>query len=262
MIKVIFIIFLVFSIDFLGWFSEDYQEMVENYKKHIILLEEKLVIAKQDLCFREESYRTSLQEIVKNLYEEKIYETGGYEISMSHNVDTLYKTIMNATTDFGVLLQDVNNYFDERKKYIDTIPSIWPVRFDNSVRITSGYGSRMSPILGEIRFHEGIDITAADREIEIIATADGIVIENWIFHKIYGKMLTIEHPSGFSTLYAHLIRTFVLEGQKVKRGDVIGWMGSTGKALGKHLHYEVRRVGQLVNPIDYLSSNRVLVMSK
>ena len=260
--KIVFIVFLVFSVDFLDIFSEDYEEMIEGYEKHIVLLEDRLGAAKQDLYFREESYRINLQGIVENLYKEEVYEIGGRGIDVSSNVDSLYEVIMNATTDFSVLLGSIENYFDKRKEYIDTVPSIWPVRFDNSIRITSGYGLRMNPILGRMRFHEGIDIAGADKEIEIIATADGAVVENWIFHGIYGKMIIIEHPSGFTTLYAHMSRSAFYGGREVKRGDVIGWMGDTGKALGKHLHYEVRKDSQFVNPIGYLSSNRVLVMDR
>ncbi len=127
-------------------------------------------------------------------------------------------------------------------------PSIWPTR---SRRITSHYGYRFHPFLQRNMFHEGLDI--ADQEwTPIFSTADGIV--SFVgSRRDFGNVVEIDHHgNGFSTVYAHLRHTPMVEGKVVKRGELIGYMGNTGRSTGTHLHYEVRHMGRHVNPRDYL----------
>jgi murein DD-endopeptidase MepM/ murein hydrolase activator NlpD len=126
-------------------------------------------------------------------------------------------------------------------------PSIWPAHG----RLTSTFGYRYHPFTGLRLMHEGIDI-ANDIWTPIYATADGVVIEVSMGTH-FGNMARISHNNGkYITLYAHMQKTAVIQGQFVKRGDVIGYMGNTGRSTGSHLHYEIRRDGRLVNPMAYI----------
>ena len=129
---------------------------------------------------------------------------------------------------------------------IAAMPSIWPTEG----HVTSGFGSRRSPFTGKTEFHRGLDI-ANRRGTPIYAPANGTVTfvggQN-----AYGNTIVIQHSNGISTRYAHLDRYAVKQGQQVKRGELIGYMGSSGRTTGSHLHYEVRVNGVLVNPMRYI----------
>jgi len=127
-----------------------------------------------------------------------------------------------------------------------TLPSIWPVRG----QITAGFGQRMDPFSGEGAFHAGVDISAP-LGAGVEATADGIVFEA-AQDSGYGNMILVDHGFGITTKYGHMSRMFVTVGQEVRRGQVIGSVGMTGKATGPHLHYEVLVHDTPVNPSKYL----------
>jgi murein DD-endopeptidase MepM/ murein hydrolase activator NlpD len=127
-----------------------------------------------------------------------------------------------------------------------TMPTIWPVRG----QITAGFGQRMDPFSGEGTFHSGVDISAA-YGARVAATADGIVLEASP-EAGYGNEIMVDHGYGITTKYGHLSRMFVVLGQEVKRGQVIGAVGMTGKATGPHLHYEVIVHDTPVNPTKFL----------
>lgn len=128
-----------------------------------------------------------------------------------------------------------------------SVPSRMPV---NNVQMTSGYGMRNHPILRQRRQHNGVDL-AAPRGTPVYATADG-VIETARYFGSYGNYVQIGHGSDLETRYAHLSRYTVRAGDEVRKGDLIGYVGSTGRSTGPHLHYEVRVDGQPVNPIPYM----------
>lgn len=127
------------------------------------------------------------------------------------------------------------------------MPSIWPVMGS----LSSGFGVRNNPFGGYSReFHKGQDI-AVPLGTPVMATADGVVISaGW--HHGYGNAIYIDHGNGVNTRYGHLSRIDVAEGQTIKRGDLIGLSGSTGRSTGPHLHYEVRINGEATNPLPYL----------
>jgi beta-lactamase regulating signal transducer with metallopeptidase domain len=129
------------------------------------------------------------------------------------------------------------------------IPSIAPVDLDKT-EITSVYGMRMHPILGVARLHTGIDFQSPEGEI-VKSTADGIVIENMVDSN-RGQFILIKHRDIFSTSYSHLQRAIVKVGDKVQQGQIIGYVGNTGLSKGVHLHYEVLKNGEAVDPKDYL----------
>jgi len=127
-----------------------------------------------------------------------------------------------------------------------TVPSLWPVRG----QITAGFGQRMDPFSGEGAFHAGVDISAPSGT-RVEAAADGIVLEAGP-ESGYGNEILIDHGYGLTTKYGHLSRIVVVVGQVLKRGQVIGAVGMTGKTTGPHLHYEVHVKDTPVNPTKYL----------
>ncbi|KWV91521.1 M23 family metallopeptidase [Erythrobacter sp. YT30] len=127
------------------------------------------------------------------------------------------------------------------------IPSRMPV---NSGRMSSGYGMRNHPVLKRRKKHNGVDI-AAPTGTPVYATADGLVGRaDWF--SSYGLYISIDHGADLETRYAHLSRLAVAAGDTVRKGDIIGYVGSTGRSTGPHLHYEVRVDGLAVNPIPYM----------
>ena len=128
-----------------------------------------------------------------------------------------------------------------------SIPSRMPVE---GVRLTSDYGMRVHPVLGSRRAHKGIDL-AGPVGTPVLATADGVVSKAEWFSS-YGLYISLEHGGDIQTRYGHMSRLNVAAGQQVRKGDVIGFVGSTGRSTGPHLHYEVRVAGEAVNPLPYM----------
>lgn len=128
-----------------------------------------------------------------------------------------------------------------------SIPSRMPL---DGATLTSSFGMRTHPVLGGRRAHKGIDL-AAPTGTPVYATADGLVqMAQW--YSSYGNYIQIGHGNDMETRYAHLSRIVAAEGAWVKKGDLIGYVGSTGRSTGPHLHYEVRISGMAVNPIPYM----------
>ena len=147
-------------------------------------------------------------------------------------------------------LSSVRTDVEKRSALAAATPSIWPAHGWLSSRV----GARQDPITGESDYHEGLDISA-DRGTPVYATADGLVRlagrEGG-----YGNLVILDHEYGLETRYGHLSRFLVRERTTVKRGDIIGLVGSTGRSTGSHLHYEVRVNGRLLNPLQLLLNYR------
>jgi murein DD-endopeptidase MepM/ murein hydrolase activator NlpD len=136
--------------------------------------------------------------------------------------------------------------YRDQSLLLASTPSIGPVKG----MISYGFGWRRDPFTGQRAFHKGMDVVAP-RGTEIMAPADGVVIKASRFSS-YGKVVYLSHGNGLTTRYAHLEGFAVKAGQEIKRGDVIGYLGSTGRSLGAHLHYEVLVNNTKVNPIQYI----------
>lgn len=138
------------------------------------------------------------------------------------------------------------------------IPNINPLNPKNIKRISSSFGKRFHPIDKRFKVHNGIDI-AGNIGTTVHSAADGIV-EKIIYSKTgYGKSVTVRHSFGFETRYAHMaIITVLRKGQKVRRGEIIGMVGSTGKSTGNHLHFEVNKDGLYLDPIDFVKPNPLI----
>jgi murein DD-endopeptidase MepM/ murein hydrolase activator NlpD len=137
-----------------------------------------------------------------------------------------------------------------KEKLLNATPYIQPVSNKNLNRIGGGFGYRIDPVYKDRRRHLGMDFTAP-QGTPIYATADGVVIDAGFNTGGYGNRVLINHGFGYQTLYGHMYKIKARVGQKVKRGEVIGYIGNTGKSTGPHCHYEVHRSGIPVDPIYY-----------
>ena len=144
-------------------------------------------------------------------------------------------------------LQMLIEYFEDKRSLYASTPSTWPVRG----WITSPFGVRISPFSGIPTFHEGVDI-ASQTGTPVMATADGVVVKAG-FSTGYGNMVEISHGYGLKTIFGHNSRLNVKAGQRIRRGEVISYVGDTGSSTGPHLHYEVRINGLPVNPTKYMN---------
>lgn len=144
----------------------------------------------------------------------------------------------------------IDGMIQNKEKLLAAIPAIQPLSNRDLSRIASGFGSRIDPVYKVPKFHAGLDFTAPTGT-PIYATADGVVSEAGYNAGGYGNRVTINHGFGYETLYAHMARIKVRGGQSVKRGEVIGYVGSTGKSTGPHCHYEVHKNGTPVDPVYF-----------
>ena len=169
----------------------------------------------------------------------------------------VFSSLTNSEDTFGVL-RDVLRVLESRLTYVQrdverqeqlakATPSIWPAHG----WLTGTFGGRADPFTGERGFHQGLDISTPKGQ-PVYATADGIV-ESASFTGDYGNLIVLKHDFGLSTRYGHLNSYNVSAGSVVKRGDVIGYVGSTGRSTGAHLHYEILANGQLINPLQLLT---------
>ena len=135
----------------------------------------------------------------------------------------------------------------QRSDLVNSIPAIMPVANKDLKRMASGFGYRLDPFYHTFTFHGGMDFTA-ETGTEVYATGDGRVVKRQSDAWGYGNHIIVNHGHGYTTVYAHLSRFAVGNGTKVKRGQLIGYVGSTGRSTGPHLHYEVRRNNNPLNP--------------
>ena len=151
-------------------------------------------------------------------------------------------------------LDDVYQMARNKEKMLASIPAIMPVANKDLKRVASGYGMRMHPILKIRKMHTGMDFTAPTGT-DIYSTGDGVVVLVKKSRRGYGNHVVIDHGFGYSTRYAHMVKFNVRKGQKIKRGDVIGYVGNTGLSKGPHLHYEVEKNGKKINPANFYSND-------
>jgi murein DD-endopeptidase MepM/ murein hydrolase activator NlpD len=163
--------------------------------------------------------------------------------SIDKNMDRLTEDANNQRQSYSNLLK----FLKERKSIREATPSIWPVRG----WVTSEFGNRTSPFGTSQEFHKGLDI-ASRMGNQVLAPADGMVVES-TYDCEMGHMVRIDHGYSMVTWYGHLMKAAVKEGSLIKRGDVIGYIGNSGRSTGPHLHYSVFLSGVPVNPRKYLN---------
>jgi len=145
---------------------------------------------------------------------------------------------------------EVVNLAKNKEEMLACVPAIQPVSNIDLKRIASGFGMRIHPFYKVIKKHKGIDFTAP-MGTEIYATGKGVVEEARYSNGGYGYMIKINHDFGYHTLYAHMSELKVHKGQKIKRGQVIGYVGSSGMSVAPHLHYEVHKNNEAIDPVNY-----------
>lgn len=142
----------------------------------------------------------------------------------------------------------------DKEKFLTAIPAIQPVNNEELTRMASGFGYRTDPFTKVRKFHFGMDFTAP-RGTPVYASGDGVVVRADNSASGYGKHIRIDHGFGYLSLYAHLYQYNVRVNQRVKRGDLIGFVGSTGRSEAPHLHYEIFKDGERINPINFYYGN-------
>ena len=160
-------------------------------------------------------------------------------------VDILEKEIYVQSKSYDEVFEMAKN----QNIRMENIPAIQPVLNKDLTRVASGYGMRIDPVYHVRKFHQGMDFTAPTGT-EVFATGNAkVVFSGW--KQGYGNTVILDHGFGYETLYAHLYKSLVRKGQKVRRSDIIALVGNTGKSTGPHLHYEVRLNGRPVDPRNY-----------
>lgn len=181
------------------------------------------------------------------------YDNSEKIIALKKEVDILKKRIAiqsESLDEIAVLAAD-------KEKLLAAIPAIQPVRNQDLTRMASGYGYRTDPFNKVRKFHNGMDFTAP-RGTPIFATGNGVIERADANSSGYGNHIRINHGFGYVSLYAHLrsVKPYnVVVGQRVKRGEIIGYVGTTGRSQGPHLHYEIFKDGENINPINFYYGN-------
>ncbi|MBS9773763.1 MAG: M23 family metallopeptidase [Tenacibaculum sp.] len=235
---------------------------LENLKLHYELLSKRLKESSQVLA--------DLQERDNNIYRmyfeanpipEEQRKAGFGGVNRYKNLEGFDNSemIKNVTKDLDILskqmvvqsksLDEIVALAKEKEQMLVSIPAIQPIKKQDLNRMASGFGMRMHPILKTRRMHNGMDFTATTG-IPIFASGNGLIAKA-TRSATFGKVVYIKHGYGYETIYAHMSKIAVRKGQKVKRGDVIGYVGNTGRSVAPHLHYEVHKDGRPVNPIYY-----------
>jgi murein DD-endopeptidase MepM/ murein hydrolase activator NlpD len=191
----------------------------------------------------------------------KAHAAGGNQKQNAVVSSIVAASLSSPEDTFGVLrtvlqglenrLRYVRHDVEQREALAAATPSIWPAHG----WLTGTFGGRSDPFTGESGFHQGLDISL-EKGSPVYATADGTV-ESAAYNGDYGNLIVLKHGFGLTTRYGHLSGFAVKSGQTVKRGDVIGYVGATGRATGPHLHYEILTNGQLMNPLQLLTQPAV-----
>jgi len=178
------------------------------------------------------------------------FTSGELMVSTSQQIDLLEQRILGQSQS----LRELQKLAKDKEKLLSCVPAIQPVHNKNLIHLLSGFGYRIDPIYKTKRMHTGVDFTA-EVGTEVYATGDGVIelveTEAWG----YGKCIVINHGFGYKTRYAHLSAFKIKQGQKIKRGELIGLIGNTGKSTGPHLHYEVELNGKNLDPVNFFHSD-------
>lgn len=174
------------------------------------------------------------------------FENSKIVIETAKRLDQIRKQMYVQSKSFD----DLITLASRKEEMLRSIPAIMPISNKDLTRTASGYGLRVHPIYKIIKFHAGMDFTAPSGT-DVYVTGDGTVASVISSKRGLGNHIIINHGYGYSSVYAHLDRFNVRAGQKVRRGDVIGFVGSTGLSLAPHLHYEIKLNGTNVDPVNY-----------
>jgi len=193
-----------------------------------------------------DSARTKAMEKQK----EMLLVSGMAQDDLSGSIINTLNTINNRIAHQNKSYDEIAGFIKDKANLLACTPAIQPVSNKDLSRIASGFGHRIDPVYKTVKMHEGLDF-AAPQGTPIYATANGTIAVSGNTANGYGNHVVINHGYGYETLYGHMVRVKVHAGEKVKRGEIIGWVGSTGKSTGPHCHYEVHKNGQKVDPVYF-----------
>jgi murein DD-endopeptidase MepM/ murein hydrolase activator NlpD len=174
------------------------------------------------------------------------YRNSNLVIETANRLDKIRKKVYVQSKSFDELINLAKN----KEDMLRCVPAIIPISGKDLTRIASGFGLRIHPIYKIIKFHSGMDFTAP-AGTDVYASGNGVVASVQSSQRGLGKNIVINHGFGYSSIYAHLSDFNVRAGQKVQRGDVIGYVGNTGTSIANHLHYEIKLNGTNVDPVNY-----------
>ena len=237
------------------------QREIENLRLNYSILNKKLeqlqVVADQMADRDNNLYRTYFnttpitEEERKSGYKNNYVALQGYNnselvIRTTKKVDVLSKELAIQSKSLDAILK----LAEAKQDFLASIPAIQPVQNEKLRHVASGFGYRTDPFTKARKMHEGMDFTAKTGT-PIFASGDGIVARADNSASGFGNHIVIRHGYGYESLYAHLSKYKCRAGQRVKRGDIIGYVGSTGRSEAPHLHYEVHKNGKVVNPLNF-----------
>lgn len=239
------------------------RHQIDDYHDNYTLMNERIQQLQQKMSELEKRdnqvYRSIFESnpIPDSARTKQIEKSEEIALVQSLDNDDLLKNItaqlnnLNARANFqNKSYEEIDNMLRDKEKMLASIPAIQPVSNKDLAHIASGFGSRIDPVYKVSKFHAGLDF-AASMGTPIYATANGRVKNAEHDAGGYGNNVVIEHGYGYETLYGHMVRIKARAGQTVKRGEVIGWVGSTGKSTGPHCHYEVHKNGNAVDPVYF-----------
>jgi murein DD-endopeptidase MepM/ murein hydrolase activator NlpD len=191
---------------------------------------------------------TRMKEMEQKKEIEKVLSmtTNELEISITRSINNLSMRMAYQDKSFN----EITGFIKNKEKLLSATPAIQPVSNEDLKRLASGYGYRIDPVYKTVKFHAGLDFTAP-QGTPVYATANGVVKLSGNSGNGFGNHVIVHHGYGYETLYGHLFRIKVKQGQSVKRGEIIGWVGSTGKSTGPHCHYEVHKNGRTLDPVYF-----------
>ena len=263
-----FITVILFNTDFVNTPKEIVQEReIDNYELQLKVLNKKLEQVESTLAniekrdnnlyrayfeaspIPEDQRKAGFGGINRYDYLEG-FESSDLIVNTTERLDILTKELVIQSKS----LDEIELLAKNKESLLSSIPSIQPVKSSDLRRMASGYRYRIDPITKARRMHFGMDFSAK-RGTPIYATGDGTVSRADSRAAGFGKHVRIDHGFGYVTIYAHMDRYLVVKGDKVKRGDLIGYVGSSGRSVAPHLHYEIVKDGVKINPINFYSGS-------
>ena len=263
-----FITVILFNTDFVNTPKEIVQEReIDNYELQLKVLNKKLEQVESTLAniekrdnnlyrayfeaspIPEDQRKAGFGGINRYDYLEG-FESSDLIVNTTERLDILTKELVIQSKS----LDEIELLAKNKESLLSSIPSIHPVKSSDFRRMASGYGYRIDPFTKARRMHFGMDFSAK-RGTPIYATGDGTVSRADSRAAGFGKHVRIDHGFGYVTIYAHMDRYLVVKGDKIKRGDLIGYVGSSGRSVAPHLHYEIVKDGVKINPINFYSGS-------
>lgn len=232
---------------------ETKEDVIEQYKQDILDLDAQKQDEVQSVAEQKDAVIQQLIDIIENyeIFDSVLANDGDMEAASSQ-IAEVRDTFENVLSDIE-FPNSILDKLDEEAKKIDDYLAHYPDLFPTNGRLTSKFGWRKDPFTGSKSFHKGVDLCASSGT-PINVAASGVVKEAK-YHASYGNYILVDHGNGYMTRYAHLSKILVKEGQNVIKGECIAKMGSTGRATGPHLHFEVIYEGELCDPWDYIGKN-------